>query len=143
MNGLNAAIFARWNVAALNSSIATLYPAGEQKGFNSSGAPEKSSLPRAEYFSVSPGADMKTRSSRTNVIPVYFRVYGSSAATVQDWVDSIRDKYVNAEHLVSPSGSTVLEIDDGGSSVSKMDDAVWMGQQMVMVTLRSPNVKAS
>lgn len=143
MNGLNAAIYARWNVAGLNTSIATLYPAGDKGGFNPSGTREKTPLPRAEYFSISPGTDRRTRTSLTNAIPVYFRVYGTSAATVQGWVDSIRAKYVNAEHLVTPASSTVLDIKDGGSFVSKQDDAVWMGEQMVMVTLRSSNTKAT
>ena len=142
-----AAIYARWNAAGLNTSIAELYPAGEgtKASQNKAGSPEGDALPRAEYYATTPAPSQKTRGSRVHQSMAVITVRDkTNEAAVGTFVKNIRAAFVNSESAgTSPmtmTGGTVLEVDDGGSLVVKVDDDVFLGQQQLLIRHRIANV---
>lgn len=145
MDALLAGIYSRWNDAGLDDSIAELYPAGEGSGRaqNVGGAPVATDIPRAEYYvSISPPS-VKTRGSRVRQAIAVVQLWGRSTAITAGYVSSVHDAFVNSDDAgISPlaiAGGTVLQVDDAGSFVGKVDDNVFLGQQTLLIDYRIAN----
>jgi hypothetical protein len=140
---ISVSVYNRWNNASLDSSIAKLYPAGDSPTAmkNTSGSPEGSSVPRAEYF-LNISAPEKTRGSRRYTAIVVFDVWGTTKEGVDGYISSIYDAFVNSDSAASNpmtmTGGTILEVDDGPSYVFKDDDALFRGQQTIYVDFSVP-----
>jgi len=142
---LSIGIFDRWNNASLNSSIATLYPGGdgESSSQNKTGAPESATLPRAEYYVIFPRQNIKTRGSRVYNASAMITVRGVTKELVDNYISLISDAFLNSDEagtspLVMSNGS-VLEVDDGGAFVTKVDDALFEGVQTILIQCRINN----
>ncbi len=139
------AIFNRWNDAGLNTSIAKLYPAGEQKSTtqNKAGSPEGSALPRAEYFVMRGAPKSKSRNSRIYQAVATIKVRGTRAIQVAGFVDAINEAFVNSEtsssNPFSFSVSDALDVDDGGVWSGKADDGVFEGELTLLIQQRVDN----
>lgn len=137
---LMAMIDARWTAASLTSSIATLYAGGTvtmrvYKPRSSGGSPETTELPRAEFMVQNP-APTKTRNSKIRQSVAIIHVWGTTSANVASYLTSIYNAYVNQESNLTLSGGDVLDIDDGGQYSVKEDDAVYFGQQILLIRHR-------
>jgi len=140
IQALSVSIFNRWNNASLNTSIATLYPAGGNPSSknNTTGSPEGTSLPRAEYYSAVGPAESRSRNTRVYQGVTQFSVWGNDFETTNGYVDSIYDAFLNCdEAATSPmtiTGGVVLQVEEGGQDCNKVDDEVWRGE--ITITVR-------
>jgi len=141
---VSVSLFNRWNNASLDTSIASLYPSGEtpKTGRNTSGSPEGDAVPRAEYM-VSMGDPIKSRGSRQYTAVVTFEVWGTLKETVDGYVTSIYNAFVNCSEssVASPiamSGGDIQEVSDGAAFVEKEDDAVFRGTQIIYIRFSVP-----
>jgi len=141
---LSVAVYNRWNDAGLNSSIAKLYPAGDSPGAKAgtTGTPESTSKPRAEYtLSLSP--PQKTRGSRRYSGSLFISVWGDTKEGVDAYISSIYDAFVNSESAASNplsiSNGTVLIVDDGSSDVNKVDDNTFRGNYVFEIGINVAN----
>lgn len=135
----------RWVVAGLNSSIATLYAGGEgtSSSQNKAGSPAGTDKPRAEYVVMFPPPSVKTRHSRIHVAAVMFTVYGSTKELTDNYISLIHSAFVNSDAAGTPlsiSNGDVLEVDDGGAGVEKVDDDTYQGEQTIFVRCRINNL---
>jgi hypothetical protein len=145
MDELADAVYSRWTDASLDTSIASLYPGGDERSStrNTGGSPEGATLPRAEYRIMIPPPQVKTRNSRVMQAMVVITVWSSTAETRDQYLGTIWDEYVNSDAagtnpLATATGS-VLEVDDGGQIALKEDDAVYMGRQTLLIRHRVLN----
>lgn len=139
MQALMTAVLTRWNAAGLNSSLGLLYPAGEGRAStrNVGGAPETDDLPRFEYMVIKPPAQQKSRNSRITQASAVFHLWGKTALLSSGYVSSVWSAFTNADEApMSLSNGDILEVDDGGSFVEKVDDGVWLGQQLMLIRTR-------
>lgn len=139
VQALSIGIYTRWNDASLNSSIAPLYAAGDtpQSGRNSTGTPAGNNVPRAEYTVAVPAASSKTRGTRVYQGVANITVHGRGKATVDGYIKSIYDTFLNSEEAATNpftmTSCSVLEVEDGGGSVLKVDDTVFRGEITLFV----------
>ena len=138
------AIVNRWNDAGLATSIAKLYPAGESRNRmgNKAGSPEGTNLPRAEYMISSGPPNIRTRNSKIKQAIAIIQVYATTPLKAAEYLTDIFNAFVNSEFaetnpMVLANGD-VLDVEDGGSFVTKEDDAVWLGQHTLIIRHRIP-----
>ena len=144
MEEVTKSFFARWNAASLDTSIAAIYPAGEfgSSKQNDSGTTEGVLLPRAEYTVANTAPDTKTRNSRIFKLPITVKCYSTSMSDVSGYLTSIRAKFVNSEGLMSMTGGTILEVDEGAGFTHKTDDGNFMCQIILVFRVRIGNALA-
>lgn len=142
---LSVSLYNRWNNAGLDTSIAKLYPSGDspRSGKNSSGSPEGSGLPRAEYTLVFPPPATKTRHSRIHQAVAVISVWGETKEATDGYVSTMRNTFINSEEAgtnpMTMTGGEILEVDDGGGSVMKVDDSLFVGEQTILIRCRINN----
>jgi len=124
---LREAIFARWVNTGLHETIAPLYP-GESEA-----APEGAPLPRAQYSLTGSTLGVQSRGSREILQDVQFQIWGRDDSTVQQFVDEVESRFVDAESaptapLAIPSAAgRVLSVDFAGQTVIQEAAAVFQG----------------
>lgn len=140
------AVYARWNAAGLDSSIAELYPSGDDRsGDNPTGPPEGTTGTRAEVTSIVNPPSAKTRGSRYQHAISTIKVWGKPYETVAGYLDTIEDKYLNADEqgMTMPTGYKVMEVEPGGKAVMKSDDDLHMGVITILVRFQKNNTVPS
>lgn len=144
MINVEKAFFARWNAAGLDSSIAKIYPSGDKPKSknNSFGTPTGNDLPRAEYESSNP-PPRKSRNSRVFTVPVVVRIFGTGHLIVAEYVQAVKDAYVNAETTMTMIGGSILEIDEGNAFTQKVDDNLFAGMVMLLFRVRIGNAEVT
>jgi hypothetical protein len=124
---IRKAIFARWNDAGLDEEIAPLY-AGDRDG-----APEGSTLPRAQYSLPATTERTRSRTARELIQDVRIQIWGADDSDVQQFVDLAEEAFLDAEAdgtdpLVIPEGDgKVLSVDFAGKSVIQETTSVFQG----------------
>lgn len=135
---VDTAIFQRWVAAGLHTAIAPLYP-GEEAA-----TPEKTEMPRANYFATSDGLEVESRDTLVRIKIYTFEVWGRTYETVAGYVRSIEDALLNSERsttgflCMASSRGHILSthyIDEGTEKV--MDD-VFRGFYQMSVRWRKP-----
>lgn len=126
------AIKSRWDAEGLDDTIAKLYPAGDSP--KKPGAPPLSPLPRAEYRVMIPNPQVKTRNSRVYQAVVEFSVWATGTATLAGYLAAIHAAFVNADaDGMTMANGTILEVDDGGSTIDVADDKVFIGEKRITI----------
>ena len=138
------AVFNRWNAAGLNSSIAKLYPGGQRSSSrNQSGSPQGSTIPRAQYRVFTPRPQALSRGSRIYQAAVEIETWGASELIAAGFVTAIKSAFINSDNAAtSPmvmADGTVMQVEDEGSNVSKDDDDMHCGRQLLSVRFRVNN----
>ena len=77
------------------------------------------------------------------MVPIVVRVWGSGNKTVAEYVQLIKDKYVNAESTMTMSGGDILEVDEGKAGTKKVDDGVVAGMVMLLFRVRVGNAEVT
>lgn len=136
---LSIAFYTRWNNAGLDSSVAELYPGGQgvSSSQNKGGAPVNTAKPRAEYFVIDPAPNAKSRGSRLHMATVMVTVVGTTKDLVDEYIDLIHAAFINADEAATNpmtlSSGNVMEVDDGGSVVEKVDDDTFEGTKTILI----------
>ncbi len=129
MIDVDNAIFARWNNASLNTSIATLYPGNE------TASPEGTLLPRANVYSPSDPLTAESRGSLVKVKTYIFEAWGLKYETAAGYVKAIAAAFLNSE--MTAAGSHPLQMDpavghimsthEADCGVEKLNDSIFRG----------------
>lgn len=122
------AVYARWNAAGLNSSIAELNPGDDVA------SPESADeMPRANYYSSNNPLESESKSTLINQKNVTLEVWGTNYETVANYVKTIKQQMLNSESsAISPLQMTITagaimgthKLNEG---VDKINDAVFRG----------------
>lgn len=141
MLAIEQAIFARWNAASLNSSVATLY-SGDG---NDQASPENTVMPRASFHIADDRQIGRSRGNRLNMAALVLHLYATTRLAVLQYLALIDTAFVNADQAatatlqVSESAGHIIDVDFVGQTVEEEGDNVFHGVMTLDVQYTKPN----